>query len=107
MLPEQAANWAYPQPEMNVEEVAFALATGLLVRFYLSGYFNRMSAEQSSLVAEAVSAYKGIRSEISRSVPFWPLGLPDWTAPWVALGLHGESSELVTIWNRSGELETS
>jgi len=106
MLPEQAANWAYPQPEMNAEEVAFALATGLLGRFYLSGYFNRMSPEQRSLVAEAVEAYKGIRDEISRSVPFWPLGLPDWTAPWVALGLHGESSELVTIWNRSGERGT-
>ena len=106
MMPEQAANWAYPQPEMNPEEMAFALATGLLGRFYLSGYFNRMSPEQRGLVAEAVTAYKTIRSEISRSVPFWPLGLPDWTAPWVALGLHSESSELVTIWNRSGERET-
>jgi alpha-galactosidase len=106
MLPEQAANWAFPQPEMNDEEIAFALATGLLGRFYLSGYFNRMSAEQRILVTEAVRAYKGIRSEISRSLPFWPLGLPDWTAPWVALGLHSESSDLVTIWNRSGQLET-
>ena len=37
MLPEQAASWAYPQPEMSDEEAAFCLVTGLLGRFYLSG----------------------------------------------------------------------
>ena len=28
MLPEQAANWAYPQPDMTDEQIAFTLCTG-------------------------------------------------------------------------------
>jgi len=107
MLPEQAANWAYPQPEMNPEEASFALATGLLGRLYVSGYLNRMSAVQRDLVAEAVTAHKEIRVQIAGSLPFWPLGLPDWTSPWVALGLRGDTSSLLTLWNRSGERETT
>ena len=27
--PSRPANWAYPQPEMNDEEIAFCLVTGL------------------------------------------------------------------------------
>src|SRR5699024_12300749 len=42
MLPEQAANWAYPQPGMTREEVAFCLVTGLLGRFFLSGHLNEL-----------------------------------------------------------------
>ena len=37
MLPEMAASWAYPQPEMTQEESSFTLVTGLAGRFYLSG----------------------------------------------------------------------
>jgi alpha-galactosidase len=37
MTPEQAANWAYPQPEFTDDEIAFTLCTGLLGRLYLSG----------------------------------------------------------------------
>jgi len=106
MLPEQAANWAYPQPEMEPEEIAFALATGMLGRLYVSGHLNRMSPGQRGLVAEAVAAHKAVRGQIAHSLPFWPLGLPDWTAPWVALGLRGEASALLTLWNRSGQRET-
>ena len=54
MLPEQAASWAYPQPEMTDEEVAFCLVTGLLGRFYVSGHLNHMDDARRALVAEAV-----------------------------------------------------
>ena len=37
ILPEQAANWAYPQPQMTDEEIAFTMCTGLAGRLYLSG----------------------------------------------------------------------
>ena len=100
MLPEQAANWAYPQPDMSGEEVAFCLATGLLGRFYLSGYLNRMSQPSLDLVREAVAGSKTLRAEISASRPYWPAGLPGWTDPWVALGLRGAGSDLLTVWNR-------
>lgn len=105
MLPEQAASWAYPQPDMTAEEVAFCLATGLLGRFYLSGYLNRMSDEQRALVVEAVQLNKALRGEIANSTPFWPLGLPNWSSPWVALGLETQTSRYVTIWNRSAETQ--
>lgn len=103
MLPEQAANWAYPQPEMSDENVAFCLATGLLGRIYLSGYLNRMSPAQLDLVAEAVAANKQLRGAIASSTPFWPLGLPTWTEPWTSFGLATETSSLITVWNRSAD----
>ncbi|WP_308466635.1 glycoside hydrolase family 36 protein [Rathayibacter soli] len=103
MLPEQAASWAYPQPEMSLEEVAFCLATGLLGRFYLSGYLNRMSDDQLQLVRAAIVAAKDLKAEIASSHPFWPLGLPVWDAEVIALGLTTSKSRLITVWNRSQE----
>ncbi|HEY8914742.1 alpha-galactosidase [Lacisediminihabitans sp.] len=100
MLPEQAASWAYPQPTMSREEAAFCLATGLLGRFYLSGYLNEMSPEQREMVATAVAVAKELRGDIRKSVPFWPLGLPTWTAPSVALGLRTPSTRFLTVWDR-------
>lgn len=101
MLPEQAANWAYPQPAMDAETVAFCLVTGLLGRFYLSGYLNRMTPESRAMVAEAVSVAKSVRSDIRGSVPTWPLGLPGWDDPWIALSLHQDGSELLSVWRRN------
>jgi alpha-galactosidase len=105
MLPEQAANWAYPQPDMTEEESAFTLATAVLGRFYLSGHLDSMSPQQLALVADAVAQHKTLRPAIRTSTPFWPLGLPTWTSPWVALGLGAQTSRFVTIWNRSAEVQ--
>jgi alpha-galactosidase len=103
MTPEQAAVWAYPQPGYDEDLNAFTLASALLGRVHLSGYLNRMSAEQRALVAEAVAVYKLIRADIPRSVPFWPLGLPGWTDPWVALGQRAPFATYLTAWRRIGE----
>ncbi|GAA4491689.1 glycoside hydrolase family 36 protein [Microbacterium panaciterrae] len=100
MLPEQAASWAYPQPEMTEEEVAFCLATGLLGRFYVSGHLARMDARRRELVAEAVAVAKSLRGELTASTPFWPLGIPAWDAPWTALGLAVDGGALLTLWSR-------
>lgn len=101
MLPEQAASWAYPQPGMTSEEVAFCLTTGLAGRFYLSGYLNRMPAEHLELVREAVELAKTLRLDLANSMPSWPLGLPDWDAPWIALALAGPGAIHLVLWNRS------
>ncbi|WP_374008473.1 glycoside hydrolase family 36 protein [Leifsonia sp. LS-T14] len=103
ILPEQAASWAYPQPEMSQEEVAFCLATGLLGRFYVSGYLNRMDENQLGLVREAVATAKRIAPEIAQATPAWPLGLPTWEGPWTALALAAPTAHLVTVWNRDPE----
>ena len=100
MPPEQAASWAYPQPEMSPEEASFCLATGLLGRFYVSGYLNRMASAQRERVATAVRLAKSLRERIRSGLPYWPLGLPDWNAEVVALGSKSDADDLVTIWSR-------
>jgi alpha-galactosidase len=103
MLPEQAANWAYPSSHMNEEEVAFNLNTTMLGRFFLSGYINQMADEQRRLCAEAISAYKHeVQPVISSSIPFWPLGsLPRFSDAVVAYGLQADRIALMTIWARN------
>jgi alpha-galactosidase len=103
MVPEQAANWAYPQPTMTDEEIAFTLATTVLGRFYLSGWIDQMSDHQRAIVREALELNTALSDGIRRSTPFWPLGLPAWDSRQVALGLAIETSRYVTIWNRSEE----
>lgn len=108
ITPEQAASWAYPQPGHTDDEIAFTLSTALLGRIYLSGHLNRMSPAQRALVAEALSVYKRVRGDIPAALPFWPLGLPGWTDPWVALGLRGavtagETATYLTLWRRDSE----
>jgi hypothetical protein len=102
MLPEQAANWAYPQPSMTDEEIAFTLCTGILGRFYLSGYLNTMTMPQQVLVAEAVAAHKRMRHELAVGHASWPLGIDQWTAPWVALAIGTADVRHLTLWKRDG-----
>jgi alpha-galactosidase len=103
MLPEQAGNWAYPQPWMSDEEIAFTMVTGLSGRLYLSGFLDGMAPEQLQLVSEATALFKQIRGDIAQAVPSWPLGLPDWFADSVALTLTAPKRSLVYVWHRGGE----
>jgi alpha-galactosidase len=103
ILPEQSASWAYPQPDMSDEELAYAMCTGMLGRLYLSGHIDLMSPGQRRLVAEGVIAYRTLRHEIARSVPIWPVGLPGWSDGWVSLGLRpDEGPTYLSIWRRPG-----
>jgi alpha-galactosidase len=106
VLPEQSASWAYPQPYMSDEELAYAMCTGMMGRLYLSGHIDLMRPEQRHLVADGVTAYRALRHEIARSIPFWPLGLPGWTDRWVSLGLRpddiAEGPTYLAIWRRPG-----
>ncbi|QSB14227.1 alpha-galactosidase [Natronosporangium hydrolyticum] len=106
VLPEQAANWAYPQPGMSLEEIAFCLVTGAAGRLYLSGHLDQMTAEQLRLVADGVAAYRDIRGELARAVPSWPLGLPGWRDPWVGLALRPPAGTAaptyLALWRRPG-----
>nr|WP_255672580.1 glycoside hydrolase family 36 protein [Glycomyces amatae] len=102
LLPEQAANWAYPQPGMNDEEAAFCLVTGLLGRYYVSGHLNEMTEAQRATVAEAVAAAKTLRATVAAGRAHWPAGLPGWTDPWTALALRTDGEEHVSVWRRGG-----
>ena len=96
--PEQAGNWAYPQPGMPPEEIAFCLVNGLAGRLYLSGHLNRMNADELALVREGVLAYQGLRDDLARSVPFWPLGLPTSLDEVVVLGLRAPAATYLYLW---------
>lgn len=100
ILPEQAGNWAYPQPEMTREEIVFTLCTGLAGRLYLSGRLDRMGEPQLALVRQAVELAKRTRDHLSSAVPRWPLGLPAWDDTWTVSALAGPELTLVTVWYR-------
>ena len=102
---EQAAVWAYPQPEWDDDRIAFTMCNAMLGRVHLSGFLDRMSTHQRGLVAEGVEVYKQIRHNLASSVPFWPLGLPKWTAPWVALGARSPEAAYLAVWHRPGGQE--
>ena len=102
VTPEQGAVWAYPDPSWSDELIAFSLASPLLGRVHLAGQIHRLSEAQMALVQEAVAAYRTTRARLSAAVPFWPLGLPGWHDPVVALGMRDDEGELVTVWRRSG-----
>ncbi|MDV9177210.1 alpha-galactosidase [Streptomyces sp. W16] len=103
VTPEQAAVWAYPQPDQSPDEIAFTLTGALLGRIHLSGFLNLMDDEQFDLVGSALSVYKDIRAEIAAAHPFWPLGLPGWDDEWIAHGLRGAQSTYVTVWRRESD----
>jgi alpha-galactosidase len=105
VLPEQAANWAYPQPEMSDEEIRFTMATGMLGRMCLSGFLDRMTPGQLDIVREAVAAHKEMVSDICSSTAFHPSGIPAWDTEWHSVGLQAPSRDLVTVWQR-GEGES-
>jgi alpha-galactosidase len=100
MTPEQAAVWAYPQPDFTDDEIAFTLCGALLGRVHLSGHLDQMSRQQRDLVADAVRVYKDIRAELPEAVPFWPLGLPRWDDSWIALGLRAPDASYLIVWHR-------
>ncbi len=107
MLPEQAGNWAYPVAGSTREEMVFALVNGILGRLYLSGYLNRMTDDERALVRAALDAHRLVLSTIEQALPFWPLGLPAWEDPWVALGLrHATDSAFLSLWRRPGAADT-
>lgn len=102
VTPEQGAVWAYPDPSWTDERIVFTVASALLGRVHLAGRIDRLSDAQMRLVQEGTLAYRATRPRIPKALPFWPLGLPGWHDPVVALGLRDTEGELLTVWRRSG-----
>jgi alpha-galactosidase len=104
--PEQGAVWAYPQPRDSLDEVAVTMANALLGRVHLSGRILELQPEARALVDEAMAVYKAIRADLPQAVPSWPLGLPGWDDPWIALAMSTSSTTYLTVWRRSGDEDT-
>jgi len=104
--PEQAAVWAYPQPEFTDDLISFTLGGALLGRIHLSGHLDRMTTHQMCLVQDALATYKSIRPHLARALPFWPLGLPAWNDEWLALGMRvPDGPSYLSVWRRGGASE--
>lgn len=101
LLPEQAANWAYPSAAMTEGETLLTLANGLAGRFYLAGFLHELAPRQRELVREAVALHRSWRGDLARAVPVWPLGLPAWEDDVIALVLRDPEHDLVLVWNRA------
>ncbi|MCP2246636.1 glycoside hydrolase family 36 protein [Lentzea aerocolonigenes] len=106
LLPEQSASWAYPQPDMSDEEIAFTLCTGMLGRLYLSGRLDLMTATQLESVRAAVRVHQKIRADLATSVPLWPRGLPAWDDSWLSLALTSGDVTYLAVWQRDSDQES-
>lgn len=103
VTPEQSATWAYPQPSWNPEINALTVVNSLLGRVHLSGKLDELNPEALELIAQGMSVYKNIRSDLRNALPFWPLGLPKWHDDWLALGMTTTSGNVyLSVWRRGG-----
>lgn len=102
VLPEQSASWAYPQPDMSGEQLAYTMCTGMLGRLYLSGRLDLLDAGQRESVRAAVRVHRAIRHDLAAAVPSWPLGLPGWDDPWLSLALRSHDVTYLAVWRRGG-----
>ncbi|HTJ72524.1 MAG TPA: glycoside hydrolase family 36 protein [Actinospica sp.] len=102
VTPEQCAVWAYPMASDSLDEVAFTMTNSLLGRIHLSGQLPDLKPEARALVHEAIGVYRSIRADLPRAVPAWPLGLPGWEDPWIALALRTPETTYLAAWRRPG-----
>jgi alpha-galactosidase len=105
VLPEQSAIWSYPRAEDDLTAVTFNMVSSMLQRIHLSGALLKLSDEAFAAVREGVAVYKTLRGEIARATPFYPIGLPDYNADWLCLGLKTEKCTLLAVWHREGGAE--
>lgn len=100
ILPEQAANWAYPQATMSDELITFTMCTGLAGRLYQAGLLDRMSPEQLALVRAGVDVHKESRQLLASATPRFPTGLPTWDDPWVSVFFDAGAESYLLVWRQ-------
>jgi alpha-galactosidase len=105
VTPEQAAVWAYPQPDWSGDLNDLTLVNALLGRVHLSGRVDQLGPAALRRVAEAVGVYKRIRRRIPHATATWPLGLPRWYDEWIAAGLADTEGMLLQLWRRGGKAQ--
>jgi alpha-galactosidase len=102
LLPEQNGNWAVPEPGHEAGLLASTMLCGITGRLHLAGKLSELSADQMQVVQHAIQLHKAIRTDIARSVPLWPLGLPGYHDEWICLGLRTPDGLFLAVWRRTG-----
>ena len=103
VTPEQSATWAYPLPGNDDETNVTCMVNALLGRIHLSGRLDLMDDRQRAIVLPAIDVYKSYRERLATALPSWPLGLPGWDDPWVALGMDEGADTWIAVWRRGGD----
>ena len=109
VTPEQAAVWAYPMNHEGAvsedqlrEETVFNMVNAMLLRIHQSGHLAKLDEMRFGLVQEGIGVYKQIRTELSKGLPFWPIGLSSFSDEWSALGMKCGDKRYLAVWRRSG-----
>lgn len=103
VTPEQAAIWSYPLRDDDEQAVIFNQVSAMLLRIHQSGHLAELSMQGFSQVRDAIRYYKTLRSQLKTALPFWPLGLSQFTDEWVALGMQSEDGKTwLAVWRREG-----
>ncbi|MDO8685408.1 MAG: alpha-galactosidase, partial [Clostridiales bacterium] len=105
ITPEQCGIFSYPGKGADREEIVFNYINGMLMRPFVSGDIAHISQESFSLVVEGIRYYKTIRHDIPKGLPFWPLGLPSFSAGWTCLGLDCGGKSYLAVWRLDSDNE--
>lgn len=101
VTPEQAAIWSYPLRKGDCEEVIYNMVNAMLLRIHQSGHLAELSADRFGYVKQALEYYKKIRSDLKSALPYWPLGISQYSDAWVSLGLKGAEKDYLAVWRRN------
>ncbi|MBQ7794825.1 MAG: alpha-galactosidase [Clostridia bacterium] len=103
VLPEQAAIWSYPLSENDENAVALNMINSMLLRMHLSGDVTNLSPDKLDIMKEGVRCYKNIRTDIPSFIPFYPLGIPQYSDKWQAAGYQNDEKIYFAIWRYDDE----
>ena len=103
VIPEQAAIWSYPRIGEDENSAVVNMVNTLLQRIHLSGEIWGWTPEVMDRVKEAVAVYKEYRSEIPNGIPFYPLGIPQYTDDWLVSAYRYSDCIRVAVWRLDSE----
>ena len=106
VIPEQGAVWSYPLSKDSNDAFVVNMVNSILKRIHLSGEIQAWSEEQEKIVKEALDLYKEIRKDIPKSIPFYPLGMPEYSSKWKCEAYKTDSKIRMAVWRLDDENNT-
>ncbi len=121
VLPEQAAVWNYPvvgegeigsplnygvewvKENISDEQIVMNTVNALLGRMHLASHIELLWSAQFSLVQEGTAYYNKLTPIKKTALPYFPLGLMSFGAPYAACGLKTADRIYLAVWNLGGE----
>ncbi|MBQ9744550.1 MAG: alpha-galactosidase [Clostridia bacterium] len=106
VLPEQGAIWSYPKTGDTKNAFVMNMVNSMLKRIHLSGQVYGWTPEETELVKDAIRVYKNIRSVIPKSIPFYPLGIPQYDGEFLCEAYKFEGSVHMAVWRMETDCDT-